>query len=402
MKINIFPRYFYGISIVFLLYFYSISTANAAGVELYFDPPQATIEVGKNIVVNLKIKTNGRAINAAEGKINFPKDRLKALSIKTTSSIFTFWAEEPSISQEAGVISFAGGTIKQFEGSGGTLMSIIFTAKKIGGGSIELVKEYTHVLAADGLGTAMEVELRGTNINVIQAKKTIGALLELPKAPEAPTVTSVTHPDETTWYSNNNPKLNWELTPDTTAVAITLNHNPVGDPDLVVEEKLNEKIFTQIEDGEWYVHIKLKNATGWGEITHRKIQIDTTSPEQCQITLPDGQKTSLLHPRMSFSCIDKTSGVTTYTMQYSDSEWFKPKLIKFENTYYLPPRLPGVYPIVVRAYDAAGNMTETKSKIVIQQGVNWAWAFGAITTVGTILLILLGYALGKRSRSLIR
>lgn len=59
--------------------------------------------------------TSGQTIGVAEGKLSFPTNRLKVLSIDNSDSIFSLWVEEPQVSGQ--VIKFAGGIPGGFRGN---------------------------------------------------------------------------------------------------------------------------------------------------------------------------------------------------------------------------------------------------------------------------------------------
>lgn len=94
--------------------------------------------------------------------------------------------------------------------------------------------------------------------------------------PERPKVFSPTHPDPEIAYANNYPTFTWGITNDITGVNFLADQNP----DTLLGEKSHGRFTTytyeDVADGEWYFHIRLQNASGWGNTTHRKFIIDSS------------------------------------------------------------------------------------------------------------------------------
>ena len=54
-------------------------------------------------------------------------------------------------------------------------------------------------------------------------------------------------------------------------------------PTVVFDPPIGNKVLKNLGDGIWYYNIRFKNASGWGAITHFKIQIDTVAPNPFRI-----------------------------------------------------------------------------------------------------------------------
>jgi hypothetical protein len=135
--------------IFFFLFFYLASSAQAA--TMYFSPSSKTVNVGDIVKISVGVNTAGEAINNAEANISFPTEMLDVASINK-GSVFSLWVEEPSFSNGAGTVSFNGGVpTPGYNGSGGTMLSITFRAKKAGTASIYFASGA--VRANDGIGT---------------------------------------------------------------------------------------------------------------------------------------------------------------------------------------------------------------------------------------------------------
>ena len=107
------------------IFFFFFGSAEAA--TLFTRPSQASVSVGNIINVQVLVNTGGKAINNAEGTIQFPKDFLEVISLDTKSSIFSLWVEEPGFSNGIGQATFNGGAPNPgFTGSNGSVPSITF------------------------------------------------------------------------------------------------------------------------------------------------------------------------------------------------------------------------------------------------------------------------------------
>lgn len=109
------------------------------------------VEVGHTITVSLRVDTEGTAINAAEGVLQFPSELFDLVSITTSSSIFSLWVQQPA-ALGPGRISFNGGVPSPgYTGQSGRIISATLRAKKPGDGSF--TASQAAVRANDGFGT---------------------------------------------------------------------------------------------------------------------------------------------------------------------------------------------------------------------------------------------------------
>jgi hypothetical protein len=158
--------------ISFVLFPATTLGADDNGATLFLLPGNYSYFVGEVFSVSVKLDTGGRSINAAESLIEFPSEKLEVKEISTENSIFDIWPREPFYSNEEGFISFGGGLpTPGFNGSSGTILTILFEAKKEGRANVDFSQG--RVLADDGLGT-----------NVLE--NTIGGFYSYKKGLEAP------------------------------------------------------------------------------------------------------------------------------------------------------------------------------------------------------------------------
>jgi len=333
---------------------------SAAGASLYLSPSNGVYSINSNFLVQLKVDTNGQNINVAEGSLVFDPDKISVVSLSEKDSIFSLWIEKPNFSNIKGTISFRGGTPESFNGSSGTILSITFKAKS--GGSAEVKFSSGLVLAADYKGTNILAAMAG-GVYTFEPTIIIPSVPEYipPKnAPQAPFVSSPTHPDSERWYSNNDPKFTWKVTEDIIGVKLLANHQPIAIPTIFYSEPISEKELKDLENGVWYFHVQLRNKYGWGGISHFKFQIDNQSPLPFEIKIKEGRETTNPRPTLIFETIDDVSGVDHYELKIDQRP-----VIKTEETRYQAPFLDlGDHTVVVKAVDRADNyilvMTEIK------------------------------------------
>ncbi len=131
-----------------------------AAADLFIAPISGNYKVGELFSVLVNVNTGGQVINAAAGQINFDNARLEVSNVGYSRSIFTLWTDEPSYSNSAGSIKFAGGLPNPgFIGSAGNIMRITFKAKATGQAPVVFLSG--SVLANDGQGTNIIDGLKG-------------------------------------------------------------------------------------------------------------------------------------------------------------------------------------------------------------------------------------------------
>jgi subtilase family serine protease len=95
--------------------------------------------------------------------------------------------------------------------------------------------------------------------------------------PPAPVISSPTHPDENSWYTDNDPIFEWNPPRDDSGIAgysYTLDHQEVNTPDKSIGTYANSKSYTDLTPGEWYFHVRAKdNAGNWGPADHYRVKI---------------------------------------------------------------------------------------------------------------------------------
>ena len=120
--------------------------------QLFFEAPNTEIKLNGLWEVSLWLDTAGEQINAIEGILNFPVDKLELKDIKTGNSLVNFWVEEPSLIS-SGQIQFSGIVPGGYSGKA-QIFKVIFQTKSEGAGTLDI--KDARLLLNDGLGTATD------------------------------------------------------------------------------------------------------------------------------------------------------------------------------------------------------------------------------------------------------
>jgi len=363
--------------LIFVLDLFVASSVNAAGATLFLSPASGEYTVGKTFNISVMVDSGGGVgINAAEGEIAFDTSLLSVASVSESGSIFKLWTTNPTFSNSEGKITFGGGSPESYKGTTGKIFSVTFSAKKVGEAVVSF-KAGT-VLAADGKGTNIfggfgnakytikEVEKK-EEVEVEKVDKPVSEETEKPKGilPPLPEISSLTHPDSDVWYSNNEPEFTWKVLPDLTGVSFMITELADSNPGETSDGVVETKKFEKIEDGEWYFHIKYQNKFGWGQVSHKKILVDSTPPEAFKLAIDNGGDSTDPSPKLRFKTNDVSSGVDYFNI-IVNGETTKVGVNEVSAGYYQgSPMAPGEYEAVVVAFDKANNSASSSAKFTI-------------------------------------
>lgn len=341
-------------------------TNTAEAASLFFVPATGEFGVGSKITVDLKIDSEGVGINAAQATIRFPKDTLTVTSIDKTDSTFNFWLEEPTFSNDDGVITFVGGTPYGISGASIQVLRIVFTSK--GSGSAPITIADAAITASDGSGTNV---LSKTNDSVFTISPTSVTTVTPPPTqikreptpaiglPTKPVLTVPLYPNESGWHNISNLfSASWELPRDISGVRTSLNKQPGFIPSGESEGLFENKAFSALSDGVWYLHVRFANSVGWGPTAHYRIAVDTQAPLPFEITSDTSEVNDNPTPILSFKASDALSGLNEYRIKIDNENWIIVTSKDFTGSYKLPVQNPGKHHLVIRAVDNAGNSIE--------------------------------------------
>lgn len=365
---------FYSAFIALFIFCVVLAPRAAEAASLYFSPSSGTYQTGRNFTVNINVQSSV-ALNAASGVITFPNNKLEVIGISKAASIFNLWVQEPSFSNRDNNIHFEGIVLNPGFTGTGKLIGVTFRAKSAG--TADLAFSNGSVLANDGLGTNILSDMGSAEFalsqGAISAPETTVAPTDLSLKPfikhyvvgaDGEWIFSNDSDTEKEWINNRASKLIWAIPPGVTGISILLNDRPTSNPGPKSDGYFDNKVYDNLSDGVYYLHIRFISASGAGQILHYKFSIDATPPEPFKIALPDGEVTANPTPRIRFETTDKTSGIDRYEIKIDNGEWFNAATLKVAS-YELSKLGPGEHKILVRAYDKAGNYTEEQAKVVI-------------------------------------
>ncbi len=331
--------------ILFLLPFYS------KAATLGISPSTGTYKAGETFSVSVIVNTESKSINAISANLTFSTSLLRVVSVSKSDSIINYWVQEPSFSNTNGTINLEGVIVNPgFTGGSGKVLRVTFEAKS--SGIAELKYALSSVLANDGLGTNIL-----TTAN--KASFTIGATSAISTTPGAEAtpapifVSSSTHTDPNEWYAKKDLSLEWKIPSIVNAISYELDQTVSTNPGTNADKKVSLFERKDLADGTWFFHLRAKNDSGWGSVSHFRIQIDTSSPEYLNI-LSEGEKEG--KAVFSISAKDTTSGIESYEIRIDGGE---PSYLPGADiaTFTAPILVTGKHTIFVKAYDFAGNHT---------------------------------------------
>jgi hypothetical protein len=416
------------LKIVFLLSLSAFFAAPAFAADLLVSPSTGSYSTGQTFTVNIQVDPSGDSVNAVEADLTFDKTVLSVVNVSKTGSVFSLWTTEPAFSNTAGTITFGGGSPTPFSARS-TLLSVTFRTLAAGSGSVSFGT--ASALAADGRGTDVLEGKNGGSFVVAAATtptptptpepeekpqeddEDSNAALAFGDPPRAPEVGSVTFLDPELWYSKVDGIFTWELPFDVNGLAAEIATSSDNEPTTIIEPPVEEFVVNaeNLVDGVQYLSVQFKNQVGWGAVTNRKIQIDTTPPEKFKVEVQGGTTLSSF-PLLVFEANDVTSGIDHYELIIADKE---PLLVTPDEAklgYLLKELEDGTYTIKVTAFDKAGNKTESTAPVLITAGwvkpsevaeevSFWAFLTGQnilIAILALAVIMLFGYLIYERKQ----
>jgi len=391
------------LSIIASLLFLAVSTVVHAA-DITVAPATGSYTPGQTFTVAVRVAPAGASVNAVEASLKFNPAVLSVVSLSKEGSVFSLWTTEPTFSNTAGTITFGGGSPSPFTAQS-NLISVTFRAVAAGSGALTV--STASVLAADGKGT--DVYKTGSGGTFTVAAATTPPPADTPKAPadtpkpttdkatdktttpaktsdttsdkaivfgdppRAPEVGSQAFLDPEVWYKITDGTFNWTLPFDVNVVGVELSSSSENQPDkhetAVHNPPIDEFKVTKdtVKDGVQYLSIKYKNQVGWGAVLNRKLQIDTTPPEQFTIDVRAANSTTGF-PQLNFAANDLTSGIDYYEMSIADKEPIRVTPDEAKLGYLLKELVDGTYTVKVVAYDKAGNSRESTVAVLITAG----------------------------------
>ena len=320
-----------------------VAVAHAA--SLYFSPSSGAKTVGQTFAVGIDVNTD-QAMNASDGIINFPTDKMEVVSLDKSVSLFNLWMPEPTFSNSAGTVSYSGIIFNPgYTGTAGRLININFRPKIVGSASLGFSSG--NVYANDGNGTNITSGLGTASFTFAEAPP------PPPQLPGAPSITSPTHPNQNSCYANQNPQFQWAMG-SATGVSFAFDQSASTDPDTNSEGTMNSQNYTDVPEGTSYFHAKLLNSVGWSGTTHFKVQIDVTKPEYFNLTYLGPVAATPKKVQFKLEAFDRVCGLDHFEIRIDDMDpinWTDDG----SHIFTSPTICPGDHTVTIKALDRAGN-----------------------------------------------
>ena len=356
------------IFIYLLIYLFIFYPNISRAVTLYAGAANQVVYEGQSFVMDWYLDSQDDAINTVDLKLKFNPDQLQVLSTSTGSSAINVWVKPPEYSNEKGTIEVVGGMAGGIKSDKIKLLSVTFNPIKTGSTQISM-DENSKVLLSDGMGDPAKLVFSqiGFPINSADARPV--------------NIHSDTNPDQATWYRSDKVIIKFDAKPDE-AYSYSFSSNTEISPDDKPDEIRPEYVFENLNDGVYYFKLNSKKGTqAWQEAGVYRAQIDRTPPQAFRPALSSDPGISGGRPFVSFSAMDKESGISYYEVRFGKlGHWVKTS----DTTLFLPGVILGDS-IEIKAVDGAGNYSIQKVSTKYQTGFN-KWLILAIIIIAIGML----------------
>ncbi|MBI2476286.1 MAG: hypothetical protein HYV67_03520 [Candidatus Taylorbacteria bacterium] len=348
--------------------FYILYASPVFAATLSVSPSSGAFKVGDSFSVSIVVASPAEAMNAVEGVLSFPGDKLQVISVSKSGSIINLWAQEPSFSND-GTVSFEGVALNPgFTGASGKILQITFKVKSAG--SATLAFSSGSVLANDGKGTNILTGLPRAEFTLSspaeRSSVSPGSASSLSgSSSSVAEIQSPTHPDQAKWYRDNSPEFSWTLPAGALEVRTIISESPRATPSIRYAPPITEKTVEDLPDGTFYFLLQVRTSSGWGSVTRFQVNIDQTPPEKFRIKFPHGTVSLNPQPVILFNATDKASGVDHYEVKVGDGGPRRTSASVDANPYALDKLEPGSYTVFVSAFDRAENVTSAEENFEI-------------------------------------
>jgi hypothetical protein len=194
-------------------------------------------------------------------------------------------------------------------------------------------------------------------VNVTQGYAQLNITLSIDMTPPtAPVISSSTHLNQESWYSDNDPGFQWTTPYDLSGIAgysYSIDHLSATVPDEIVDTTSNSKSYADLVDGTWYFHVRaVDNADNWGAAGHYKVNMDTAFPF-AHISAPaEGQTVGSSDVTVSWSGSDEVSGIDHYEIKLDSGDWINKGT---STSHAFNGVSDGSHIVYVKVMDKAGN-----------------------------------------------
>lgn len=148
------------------MYFY---TPAARAAELYSTAVAKQVRVGGTVVVDVRLNTEGKQLNAVEGILHVQGDVVRVSDISVGGSVLTLWPRTPvaEAASHGTDIAFTGGVPGGFMQSDALLFKLILTTEK--SGKVAIQPEHIVSYENDGRGTKILASMSSLTLTVSES-----------------------------------------------------------------------------------------------------------------------------------------------------------------------------------------------------------------------------------------
>ena len=192
-------------------------------------------------------------------------------------------------------------------------------------------------------------EESATDIPVVVGETTTGIDAVLVHDADLVGLGSPTHPDQDTWYSNDDPQFAWSpLAPTTTfGYSWTLDNSATTTPPKTNLGGLPFTAYSDVPDGEWWFHARGVDMAGsYGPAARFRVRIDTMAPTTSDDNTGDWYRSP---GSFDLTAHDATSGVAS-------TEWSIDGGAHWTTGTHVTAGGDGTYTVWYRSTDNAGNV----------------------------------------------
>lgn len=363
--------------IVFVFFRFVAGNVFAATPNLTIVPPIGLIRTGDTVAMTMRVDSGGENMNAVEGVLSYPTDRLRFVRADREQSIFPLWTEEPTADTAKGIITFTGGRPNGIVADNAALFTVYFEALEGGEAALSFDAQRSALYAHDGNGTKIPISPTSATFTITDSLVE-GILLS-----------SSTHPKTDSWSRGGRIDVAWSALSDA-VYSYDVSADSQHVPDDAPESAVGKVVYESKPDGIYYFVIKVRPSGGnWSAITQRRFLLDALPPEPFLIVHPDPSTVDGADI-LTWSATDATSGIARYDLTVSGSQ---PVPVKSPLT--LNPAWMGKT-LTITAIDNAGNMQLAAWEYpkVAKQGLSFhtvllvGGAFVVLAVLVTTLLLL--------------
>ncbi len=324
---------------------------------LYLQPSSGIFSPEYEQRISVVVESAGEPINAIGLHMSYDPERVSVVDIIDSGAFCdTGFVIEKMIDNEKGEIRFSCGTLTPITDTvtvADLVVQPLVNEEYLSvDQGFELVFEPdTGVYAYDGLGTnVLRTRISGSYHIVVDSSKLI--------------LFSQSHPNSTRWYNTNYGRFSWRSDGSSQYWYSLLPEKVTTMPKNATSVGATKAEIAIPSDGVWYFHL-WSEKNGPDKPVVYKIRSDKTNPQPPTVNVSDAVVAPGELIRIEFSSSDSQSGIEQpyYYVSYNGATFFP-----IQSPFYTSLPRVGQYTIVIRAFDNAGNHSDTSVNVTVKNG----------------------------------